>query len=178
MIGGLGALWGLTGVSLILGYAIVRLVPIVNEALSYHLRWYHWLALGLSVGSLAYAEGYRGFQKGFSPRVAARAKHMLEYPNLLHSLLGPLFCSGFFHTSKRRQISVIAVTIGIYTLVVLVGRLSQPWRGIVDAGVVVGLSWGVVSVIAFGIQAFVSKDFKHSPEVPEPITVSPARSTP
>jgi uncharacterized membrane protein YedE/YeeE len=45
--------------------------------------------------------------------------------------------------------------------------LSQPWRGIIDGGVVVGLAWGLVSLVIFGYQAFTAEDFPFSPEVPE-----------
>ena len=35
-----------------------------------------------------------------------------------------------------------SVSIGVAVIVAAVKRLSYPWRNIVDAGVVVGLSWG------------------------------------
>ncbi len=35
----------------------------------------------------------------------------------------------------------------IIVLILLVHRLDQPLRGIIDAGVVVGLSWGIVSLL-------------------------------
>lgn len=168
MTGLLGALWGLGGFSLLLGYTIVRLTPIGIEAFSHQLRWYHWVVLAVNTLFMAYLEGYRGFQKGYSPRVAARAKHMNSHPKLLHVLLGPLYCMGYFHTSKRRKIGVYSLTIGIIILIFLVRLLDQPWRGIIDVGVVVGLSWGLVSLLIYSIQAFTSKEFNHSPEVPEP----------
>ena len=167
MIGLLGALWGLAGFSLLLGYTIVRLAPIAIDSFSYEFHWYHWVVLAVNTLLMAYLEGYRGFQKGFSPRVAARAKHMNNYPKLLHILLGPLYCMGYFHTSKRRKIGVYSLTVGIVILIFLVRLLEQPWRGIIDVGVVVGLSWGLVSLLIYSVQAFTSKDFNHSPEVPE-----------
>jgi thiamine transporter ThiT len=73
---------------------------------------------------------------------------------------------GFFYASRRRKITSFSVTSAIIVLIVLVRLLSQPWRGIIDAGVVVGLLWGVISLIIFSLQAFTSKDFSYSPEVP------------
>ena len=52
-------------------------------------------------------------------------------------------------------------------LILLVGLLEQPWRGIVDAGVVVGLTWGLVSLLIFSVLAFAQADFGYSPEVPD-----------
>jgi len=51
---------------------------------------------------------------------------------------------------------------------VLVRLVPQPWRGIVDAGVVIGLAWGAVSLLVLGIQALTASRFNFSPEVPEP----------
>jgi hypothetical protein len=166
-MGILGAIWGLIGVLLLLGSAVYRLTPLAIDAFSYAFTWYHWLSLFLILLFMAYAEGYRGFQKGFSPRVAARALYLKNHPRLLHSLLGPFFCMGFFHASRRRKITSFSVTSGIIVLIILVRFLAQPWRGIIDAGVVVGLAWGLVSLIIFSLQAFTSKEFLYLPDVPE-----------
>lgn len=162
----LGAIWGLTGVLLLIGSAVYRLSPIGMDAFSHKLLWYHWASLMLFVAFMAYAEGYRGFQQRFSPRVAARARYLMENPVPVHVLLGPLFCMGFFHATRRRKITSFSVTAGIVILIITVRLLPQPWRGIVDVGVVVGLAWGLVSLVVFMFQAFASEDFRYSPEVP------------
>jgi hypothetical protein len=167
VMGILGAIWGLTGVLLLLGSAVYRLAPLAIAAYSYGFFWYHWLALFLILIFMAYAEGYRGFQKGFSPRVASRALYLKNNPRLLHVLFAPFFCMGFFHAFRRRKITSVSVTSGIIVLIILVRFLAQPWRGIIDAGVVVGLAWGLISLILFVLQAFSSKEFTYSPDVPE-----------
>jgi hypothetical protein len=167
MFGAFGALWGLAGVFLIIGGAIYRLTLVAMEAFSYEFLWYHWVALVLNALFMAYAEGCRGFQKGFSPRVAARAKYLKDHPNALYALLGPFFCMGYFCAPKRRKVFTISLTVGIIILILLIRLLSQPWRGIVDLGVVIGLTWGLISLLAFSILAFTSEKFQHSPEVPE-----------
>ena len=159
-------MWGLAGVYLLLGSAVYRLWILAFAGLSYDLQWYHWITLILIVFFMSYAEGYRGFQQGFSPRVAARAKYLKDNPNVVRSLLAPFFCMGYFHATRKRKIVSISLTIGIICLIVMVSRVPQPWRGIIDVGVVIGLIWGIISLIVFTIQAFVSKDYKYSPEVP------------
>jgi hypothetical protein len=166
-MGTIGAIWGLGGVLLLIGSAIYRLTPIAADAFSYSLLWYHWLVLAVFLAFMLYAEGYRGFQQRFSPRVAARARHLLGHPEALHVALGPFFCMAYFHAPRRRKATSISLTLGIVVLIVLVRLLPQPWRGIIDVGVVAGLAWGVVSLAVFSIQAFVSEDFPYSPEVPE-----------
>ncbi len=166
-MGRFGAIWGLAGVLLLLGSAIYRLTPLAMDALSYNFLWYHWLALIVVVFFMAYVEGYRAFQQAFSPRVAARARYLRDHPSVAHALLAPLFCMAYFHAQRRRQITSISVTLGIIVLVILVRLLSQPWRGIIDGGVVVGLAWGLVSLVVFAYQALTAETFPYSPEVSE-----------
>jgi hypothetical protein len=162
----IGAFWGLAGVALLLGSAIYRLTPLAIDAFRYDWSWRHWLSFALMIFFMAYAEGYRAFQLGFSPRVAARARHLRDHPNALHAVFAPLFCMAYFHAPRRRKVVSLSVTAGIIVLVILVRLLPQPWRGIIDGSVVVGLAWGLVSLIVFGYQAFSAEQFNYSPEVP------------
>jgi len=79
--------------------------------------------------------------------------------------LGPLFAMGFFHATLRTRIRVMGLFLAVVVLVLLVHRLDQPWRGIIDAGVVVGLCWGVVSLAFSTLQALSQLEFEVSPEV-------------
>lgn len=162
-----GALWGISGVSILLGSAIYRLTPVAWRVFSLDLLWYHWAALVFAVVFMAHSEGYRGFQKGFSPRVAARARHLVAQPNLVRAVLAPFFCMGYFHATKRRKITSISVTLGIILLILGVRHLSQPWRGIIDAGVVVGLIWGLISMLVFCALAWTSDRFDYSADLPD-----------
>jgi hypothetical protein len=172
MVGVCGALWGVAGVLALLGLAVLRLMGRVIDMFGYELRWYHWLALLLVVLFMAYTEGYRGFQRAFSPRVAARAKYVYHFPRLLHVLAAPVFCMGYFHIQRRRQIGIFVLTGFIVLFIVLLRFVNQPWKGIVDAGVVVGLTWGMVSIGVYSVLAFTSEAFSYSPEVPEEVQIS------
>jgi hypothetical protein len=165
--GNLGAIWGLAGVLALLLSACLRLWPKAVDALSYSFVWYHWAALVAIVTGMAYAEGYKGFQKAFSPRTSARARYLRQNPRIVHVMLAPFFCMGYFHATRRRKITSISLTVGIIVLIVLVSFVSQPWRGIIDAGVVVGLAWGIVSLLAFGFQAMGRETYPYAPEVPD-----------
>ncbi len=151
----------------LLGFGIFRLFPIAMDAFSYQLEWYHQLCLVANVSYLAYAEGYRGFQKKFSPRVVARMKYLKSNPNMKHTLLAPLFCMGYICSTKQRKILNISLLIGIVFLIVLIRFLNQPWRGIIDVGVVIGLVWGVCSIFLMTIKAFVGGGTEYNPEIPQ-----------
>ena len=45
---------------------------------------------------------------------------------------------------------------GVALVVASVKRLSYPWRNIVDAGVVIGLTWGLISILGGYIISFVT----------------------
>ncbi len=165
-----GAYWGLAGVMLLLGSAVYRLAPIAVEALAFEWRWYHVTAFIVVLVFMAYAEGYRAFQLAFSPRVAARSRYLLTHSNILHIVLAPLFCMAYFHAPRRRRITSLSVTAGIVVLIILVRLLPQPWRGIIDGGVLVGLAWGLISLAIFGYQALTRETFAYAPEVPEKTT--------
>jgi hypothetical protein len=162
-----GAVWGIAGLSLLFGSALFRLYPYAQALMEIPLEWFHGASLATSLIFMGYAEGYKGFHLKFSPRAAARALYLKGNPTLVRVLLAPLFCMGFFHATRKRKIVSFSLTIGIIGLIVLVRQLPQPWRGIVDAGVVVGLGWGLLSVWLFSIKAFFGTGFDVSPETPD-----------
>jgi len=138
------AAWGVAWVSLLLGQAIWRLAPLALEPWTQDLMTTG--QKGIYIGWLvanAYLEGYRGFQLRFSPRVVARAIYLGQNPRPLWVILALPFCMSLFH-STRRQMTVSWVFIGALVLLIWwVRSLPQPWRGIIDGGVVLGLVWGL-----------------------------------
>lgn len=141
--------WGIGGVLLLLIFAIFRLAPMALELENSSMSQLHWLALAFSVIYMAYAEGYKGFHLGFAPRVVVRARYLANNPRPLHVLLAPLFCMGYIYATRKRQILSFALTTMIICFVLIARSMPQPWRGIVDAGVVVGLVIGVLSIAYF-----------------------------
>ena len=166
VLGRLGAIWGVAGVSLLLGAAVYRLMLISIDSFAYEFQWYHWLAFLGNIFFMAYTEGYKGFQRGFSPRVAARARYIQYNPRLIYVIAAPLFCMSYFFATRKRLIVTYTVTIAVIFLVNIFHYIVQPWRGILDAGVVVGLTWGIVCLIRFSFTALGSADFEVSAEVP------------
>ena len=79
----------------------------------------------------------------------ARARYLAVNPRPLHVLLAPLFCMGYIYATRKRQLMSIALTLMIICFVLIARMMPQPWRGIVDAGVVVGLTLGVLSIAYF-----------------------------
>lgn len=163
-----GAAWGVAGFSLILLDAINRLSRIAVNAFDQPLAIGHWLSLIVIVALMAYTEGYRGFQKSFSPRTAARAYYLFRHPEPLAVIFAPLFCMGFFRATRSPLLFAWVGTTLIILLIVALHATPQPWRGLIDVGVVVGLSWGLLSFWVSVWRVFTRADEGVSPEVPEP----------
>lgn len=142
------ATWAVAGVAAFLGRALVRLVPIALEPIQNgRLETWLWVLLSAWVVFNAYAEGYRGFHRRFSPRVVARAMELGDKPKFWRVVLAAPYCMGLFQAPRRVLVSSWFVVFLIVAVVVLVRQIAQPWRGIIDAGVVVGLGAGLVSLL-------------------------------
>ncbi len=150
----LGFYWGITGVIAFLLFAVLRLSPRIWELADYSLDLRHWFVLVAFTVWMAWAEGYKGFYRAFSPRVVARAKFLrsggISHPVL--SLFAPFYCMGFIHATRKRKIVSFTVTFAIFGLVMLLRIMPQPWRGIIDTGVVTGLGLGILSLFFFWLQ--------------------------
>lgn len=146
--------WGVLGFLAILAQAIVRLFPLAMEPISQGiLSPWQWGLLIVSIVFNGYFEGYRGFHQQAAPRVVARGLALTDSRSRLHHLLAPFFCMSLFHATRKRLIVSWCLYVGIVLLIVIVRMLPQPWRGIVDAGVVVGLTMGAFSVLWFLVRA-------------------------
>lgn len=149
------AAWALVGVLVILGQAIVRLAPLAWEPIRLRqLDALGWLAYGAWALVNAYLEGYRGFHLRFVPRVLRRIMILCESPNPIRVVAAPLFVMGFFGGPKSDRRAAWIVTLVVVMLVTIVHRLPQPYRGIVDVGVVVGLAIGWLSLFVRGVALF------------------------
>lgn len=159
-------LWGVSGVCALLSWAIYRLFSYVAEAYTQH-SWetHHWVFLAVWVPFMLYSEGYRGFQKKFSPRVAARARYLARHKkNIGISLLAPPYCMCFFGSSKIRMRTSWILTFIIVCFILLIRLLDQPWRGLIDLGVVMGLTWGVTSILYYAGWSLIHDAYPCDPE--------------
>ena len=117
----------------------------------------------------AYAEGYRGFHLRFSPRTVARAFYLVENPTPLRVILAPAFCMGLFGATRKVLITSWIVVIMVVLLVMLIRVLDQPWRGIIDAGVVVGLFGGLLSLLWIFLARLGGRPLDFDPAIPDTI---------
>ena len=115
---------------------------------------------------MVWTEGVRGFHGRFSPRVVARAMWLRDHPRPLFVAIAPLFCMSLVHASRRGLLVARILVAAIIVLVLVVSQLSQPWRGIVDAGVVAGLGVGAASIVFFAVRALAGTPPPIAPDLP------------
>ena len=145
MLGRIGFFWGAIGVVGLLLTSVVRLSNIALEFLHYPAQTWHYVVLSVWVVFMAYSEGYKGFQQAFSPRVAARLLWLQNNPKPWLVLVAPLFAMGFVYASTKRTLVSFTILIMVAAFIIIALNLPQPWRPILDAGVVIGLLWGAVA---------------------------------
>ncbi|CAM9460000.1 unnamed protein product [Chrysoparadoxa australica] len=153
---GLASAWGVLSVLAILANAIRRLAPIAAQPLSAGsnaLTTLQWVSYVGFVAIMVYAEGYKAFQRKFSPMVVKRALTLDESPGVLKVLLAGPYSMGLFHATKKRKIVSWSLTFTVVILIACIKKLPYPWRSVVDAGAVAGLSWGAVSILIIWLRA-------------------------
>ena len=159
------ALWGVFGWLTLLSQAVYRLTALALEAVDHGMSGLEWGLFVFSIVFMSYSEGYKGFHLQVAPRVVARAIYLARSGRLYERLLAPLFCMSLFRATRKRLIISWCLYASIITVVILVRMLEQPWRGIVDAGVVVGLALGTASVLYHYVRAASGRPLASS-EVP------------
>jgi hypothetical protein len=165
--GRVALVWGVLGVMALVTQPLVRLTPLVLEAIRGGLTGGQWAILGAWVVVNAHAEGYRGFHCRFSPRVVARADYLRRHPRPLWVAFAPFFCMSLFHASRRGLWVARVLVVAIVLLVIAIRFLDQPWRGIVDAGVVVGLGLGLLSLVYWFVRLLLGHVPGVSPDLPD-----------
>lgn len=169
--------WGTGGVLYILAKAIKRVLPIALEPFKEGAIAMSQFELGAYVLTclwFAYVEGYKGFQQKFSPLVVKRSFTLIPGRNgtkWWHYVLAPFYSMGLVHATKKRSIVSWSVTIGVTLIVAAVKKLPYPWRNIIDAGVVVGLTWGSLSILLLYIKSWVTGQVPENVEAELPSTL-------
>jgi hypothetical protein len=99
--------------------------------------------------------------------VIARAEYLRAHPRPLWVALAPFFCMSLFHASRRGLLVARLLVVMIVLLVIAIRWLDQPWRGIIDAGVVVGLGLGLLSLVYWLVRSLRGHASETSPDLPE-----------
>lgn len=164
-LGVVAAVWGAAGLAGLLVFAVLRLSVVVVDGWAVPWHWHHWLLAVANAVFMAWSEGHRGFGQGFSPRCAARVMWLRDNPTARLAVFAPFFVMGYFRATRRRLIGTWALTAAIVVAIVVVHALPQPWRAVLDIGVVVGLCWGLATFGAALWRAARAPNYPVSPEV-------------
>lgn len=153
LLNNIAGVWGVTQVIYIFGNAIKRLYPVaVEPIIKDDMTSTHWTLYAVWCAYMAYVEGYKAFHLKFSPSVVERSFGIGPDPSLVKLILAGPYAMGLFGATKTKMIVSWCITVGVFGLTKLVKGLPYPYRGIVDAGVVLGLSMGLLSMVYHSIK--------------------------
>eukprot|EP00930_Biecheleria_cincta_P095980 TRINITY_DN87863_c0_g1_i1.p1 TRINITY_DN87863_c0_g1~~TRINITY_DN87863_c0_g1_i1.p1 ORF type:complete len:214 (-),score=20.73 TRINITY_DN87863_c0_g1_i1:36-620(-) len=117
-------------------------------------QWAGYAAIALSIWL---CEGIGAFQRSFSPMVVRRGYELNASSRCYEIVLAPFFSAGLFAATPTRLLkSWLLMAILIPGLALTVPHLPYPWRGAVDAGVVLGLGWGTAVIAILGLRGLVT----------------------
>lgn len=140
---------GVSLVALMLLEAVYRLGVRALLTVREGLTLAQWCVLFLSILGFAYGEGYRALHRRFAPHVIARAVELANTENagLRSWLSSPLYVLCLVRAEpaelRRAWVSVALIA----SAVLIVRRLPEPYRGMIDAGVAVALCIGLGSLL-------------------------------
>lgn len=160
----IGAVWGVGGVVALLGFAIWRLTPHALELAETQLSLLQIIALVAWCVFMIYTEGYQTFGRRFAPRIVARAQYIARGATWPMIVFAPLYCIGYFGATKKRMITSYVIIVLIAAMVIAVSFVPQPWRGIIDTGVVLGLLVGIGYLFLYALYAVRTHEFVANPE--------------
>ena len=144
-LGVVGLVWSVGGVSVLLLGGVFSVLPHALEIEPAQRSPAEWAALVAFGLFMLVGKGYFGFHRSFSPRTAGRAWELSRDRRPLVIALGPLYAMCLVMAPRPRMLRSWALVLAIAAIVPLVGAQPQPWRGIVDIGVVLGLGVGLAS---------------------------------
>ena len=143
----MAALWALVGVCGLFGFAIFRLGRRGVEAMAGGLTPLQWLVLAALAAGFVAVEGIMALQRRWVPRLVGRARELRRGRPAAYRILAPLYGMSLIGAAPLRTVRSWALVGGIVVAVVLVGRMPEPWRGIVDVAVAAALAWGLACVV-------------------------------
>jgi hypothetical protein len=156
LLSAIAALWGLFGVLALLSFSVFRLGAIAFTFFDYPANVWHWVALLIWLLFMAYS-------------FAARLHWLVENPKPWLVVLAPVYAMGFIYASYKRMLISYLILLMVIGFVLIAEMLPAPWRAIMDAGVVLGLSWGVVAIFVATINVLFFSAGKVDPELPKHI---------
>jgi hypothetical protein len=139
--------WAVAGIALVFVEAAWRLAERGIITIGAGLSPAEWAALALLTAAFVYGEGMRALQRRWVPFVLARVRTLARVGSLWR-VLAPLHAMALVGPDARAVTRAWLGVAGIVAAVVIVSRMPEPWRGIIDFAVAAALTWGLAALLA------------------------------
>jgi hypothetical protein len=160
--------WAVAGVVFLFAEAAWRLALRGVDAVRGGLTPFEWLALVLLTAAFVYGEGVRALQRRWVPYVLARIQRLRAERRLRYHLAAPLYAMSLIGPPRAAVVRAWAGVAAIISAVLIVSRLPDPWRGIVDSAVAAALVWGASALLYGAGRAFRDRNTEGPDGIREP----------
>ena len=140
-------IWAVVGVVFLFGEAAWRLGLRGLAAIRGGLSPLEWIALALVTAVFVYGEGVRALQRKWVPFVLRRIDRLPAERPWRYRAAAPLYAMGLMGPPASGRLRAWAGVAAIVAAVLIVSRLPDPWRGIIDTGVAAALVWGASALV-------------------------------
>jgi hypothetical protein len=144
--------WGLLGVAVLFGFAVVRLGGRGVAAIAAGLSPLQWAVLVALTAVFVYGEGVRALQLKYIPFAVSRLEQLRDERGWWKRALAPLYAMALISAPAASLARAWAGSAAIIVAVAVVSRFPDPWRGITDFAVASALAWATVALIATGLR--------------------------
>lgn len=143
----LAPIWGAAGVCFLFVFAVLRLGTRGIGTIQGGLGGLEWAALITLTVIFAYGEGYRALVRQWVPGLFRRLGRLRKESNVVLRLLAPAYALALITPDGGQRLRAWLGTGAIVVAIIVVSRLPDPWRGIVDFAVAVALLIGLIDIV-------------------------------
>jgi hypothetical protein len=148
----MAVVWAVAGVAALFARASWQLGQRGAATIAAGLHPVEWLALAVLTGLFVYGEGYRALQRKWVPHLYIRVGQLAGERSAAYRLLAPLYAMSLIGAAPKAMLRAWLGVAAIICAVLVVSRLPDPWRGMVDVAVASALVWGLAALLIAGLR--------------------------
>jgi hypothetical protein len=166
--GQLVRLWAVVGVAALFARASWQLGQRGVATVAAGLDPLEWFILTALTVAFVYGEGYRALQRKWIPHVFARIGRLGRERVAVYRLLAPLYAMSLVGAAKQAMLRAWLGVAAIVGAVLVVSRLPDPWRGMIDVAVASALVWGLAAILITSLRGRLSYRAATQPTIEPP----------
>jgi hypothetical protein len=161
-------LWAVVGVAALFARASWQLGQRGVATVAAGLDPLEWFILTALTVAFVYGEGYRALQRKWIPHVFGRIRQLGGERGGVYRLLAPLYAMSLVGAANQAMLRAWLGVAAIVGAVLVVSRLPDPWRGMIDVAVACALVWGLAAILITSVRGGLSYRVPSQPAIEPP----------